>query len=590
MKQPTRIPDQLIEAQVGPRNMARGHGYVAQDALFAGRRAGQTLSAACHGSRAEPYRVEVVFGEGGVERADCTCPVGASGQCKHVAALLLAYRDDPQAFVEMEDADESLARRSKEELIALIKHMVRRAPALAFLVHTPLHSADARDDRVASAERYYRQATSVFENVGLSWETGEVVARDLETLEEIGDGFLEAGAPAHASAVFQGVSAAVIEHYEQVHDEEGDIASVVARCVAGLGACLASEGLPAERRRTVLQVLFDIVRADMDLGGMGLGNGVPAAILAHTTAEERHMVARWVREAMPGDEAMDWTASYKRVAYGGLLLDLEADVLDDEAYIDLCRRTGRTVDLVARLLAGGQEEAALAEARAAEDSHLPMIANLLVQQQNGLARDDLAEALMEERARTSASARILDWLVQHYQARGNPAAALDAVVRRFRRWPGLPGYEEARALARALGRWDEVRPTLQSVIEEGQHVALRIRVHLVEGELDAALAALFSTEASRKSLYHWEVAMEVAAAAERQRPEAALDLYRRYAEELIARRGRPSYQLACHYLRKVRALHTRLGAEEAWQGYIDTLRQQNRRLPALQDELAAAQL
>jgi hypothetical protein len=48
---------------------------------------------------------------------------------------------------------------------------------------------------------------------------------------------------------------------------------------------------------------------------------VPDLVLEHATAEERRVVAGWVREALP--QGTDWSANYHRQVYGEFLLDLE---------------------------------------------------------------------------------------------------------------------------------------------------------------------------------------------------------------------------------------------------------------------------
>ena len=90
--------------------------------------------------------------------------------------------------------------------------------------------------------------------------------------------------------------------------------------------------------------------------------------------------------------------------------------------------------------------------------------------------------------------------------------------------------------------------------------------------------------------YSSNIALEVAGAAEETRPREAIELYRQYAERLIAMRDRKNYQAACTYLLKMRALYEKLGENEAWTGYITALREQNRNLRALKEELARARL
>jgi uncharacterized Zn finger protein len=61
-------------------------------------------------------------------------------------------------------------------------------------------------------------------------------------------------------------------------------------------------------------------------------------------------------------------------------------------------------------------------------------------------------------------------------------------------------------------------------------------------------------------------------------------------ERLIAARGRGNYAQAASYLLRVRAVHVLVGEEKAWQALIADLRQENRRLPAMQDEFNQAGL
>ena len=60
------------------------------------------------------------------------------------------------------------------------------------------------------------------------------------------------------------------------------------------------------------------------------------------------------------------------------------------------------------------------------------------------------------------------------------------------------------------------------------------------------------------------MAFEVARAAEEIRPHAVIELYRQFAERLIAMWDRKRYEFACIYLVKVRALYKKLGEGEAW--------------------------
>ena len=87
-----------------------------------------------------------------------------------------------------------------------------------------------------------------------------------------------------------------------------------------------------------------------------------------------------------------------------------------------------------------------------------------------------------------------------------------------------------------------------------------------------------------------DLAIRVAQAVEEIRPRAALHLYVQEAESLIRARGRGNYITAANDLARVRALYQTLGEPGAWEAYIGYLRDNNRRLRALKEELARAGL
>jgi uncharacterized Zn finger protein len=59
---------------------------------------------------------------------------------------------------------------------------------------------------------------------------------------------------------------------------------------------------------------------------------------------------------------------------------------------------------------------------------------------------------------------------------------------------------------------------------------------------------------------------------------------------LINARGRGNYQAAAGLLARVRDLYRRQDDHDAWLQYITHLRQEYKRLPALQDEMSKARL
>src|SRR5207244_5453406 len=130
----------------------------------------------------------------------------------------------------------------------------------------------------------------------------------------------------------------------------------------------------------------------------------------------------------------------------------------------------------------------------------------------------------------------------------------------FRTYPDLEGYKEVRQLATQLGRWETLRPELLAFVEESRNTPLLIHIALDEGEIDKALALLKSdSKPDYRYAYYYNIELTVARAAEETRPRAAIEIYQKQAEKLIALRQRKPYHDACKYLAKVRALFENVG-------------------------------
>ena len=478
---PCELDQAAIRAWVGDASFERGRSYARADAVFNPYHQSTTLKALCQGSLPQPYRVQAPLGPDGVAAAHCSCPVGGSGRCKHVAALLLAWLDNAARFVEIEDMETVLERRSKAELIALIRQMVARAPELETLIGLP--APGSTDQPPFDPELIRHQACSAFAGDISAWGTAYGIAQDLEGLVRIGKQYTQAGDWRNAAIVYQSVTQELLKHYEELDDEGGEVAALVNECVTGLGNSLAAATDPG-RREVILRALFDIYRWDVDFGGVGIGDEAPDIMLAQTMPEERERIAAWVHAALPagGSHIED----YRRQRYGGFLLALARDKLDDEGFLGICRATGRTHDLVERLVVLGRLDEALAEIRRAPPGLFLLFADLLRTQGHA----DLAEHLVREQTTIGQDYQGTAWLKGRAIERGDLAAALALAEALLWRSPSLTGYAEVQRLARQHGTWEHLRPQILARLAQEQQHALLTEIHLQEDEIDQALQTL----------------------------------------------------------------------------------------------------
>lgn len=382
---------------------------------------------------------------------------------------------------------------------------------------------------------------------------------------------------------------------EQYYPEEEGLNELVGECIEALGNCLADERADRVAREKIIDVLFDIYQRDLHAdNSLGFAVRAEDQLVRYTTPLERRTIAGWIYGILADEEEKVFGTT--RRAYGGFLLNLEKDTLDDEEYLRICRETGRTSDLVDRLLTLGRIDEAVRETQQVDDLTFLRLADLFIQH----GQETVAEQLVRTRIKERPELQQLEWLQKYYHSRDNIAAELEIVETMFRTQPFLGRYQELRDLATKLDRWESVRPGLLAFLEQKQNTSLLIQIALDEGEIDKALELLKGM--AKKDSYGYtynsgygyygfgDISLEVARAAEETRPREVIELYRQRAERLIAMRDRKNYQAAINPLTKMRSLYDKLGEHETWTNYITALREQNRNLRALKEELAKAGL
>jgi hypothetical protein len=220
---------------------------------------------------------------------------------------------------------------------------------------------------------------------------------------------------------------------------------VAGECITALGECLLQFVEGSEARESVLRTLFDVLRFDTNLGGIGLSDDVPEILTEQTTAAERTTIAGWIHKELP--DGRDFSSNWRQKAWGGLLLDFEGKPEDDDAYLKHRREFGLTGDLVERLLERGRLEEALQEIRSSSDYDLMGLADQLIAHKHV----DLAHTLVCDRLSADEQGRnnwqLREWLKRFYQSRKNWKSLLELCVEKFCRQPCLPQYQEIRKLA-----------------------------------------------------------------------------------------------------------------------------------------------
>jgi uncharacterized Zn finger protein len=554
----------------------RGQSYYAGGAIYEQRRQGMTIKSKCSGTQAPFYRQEVLFNSKGIESAQCSCPVGTGGHCKHAVALLLTWVNDPDSFQEVEAFDAVLEKRSKPELIVLVKQMLEQEPDLESLLDLPL---SAEDGTPMDMKAIRRQAQQAFRGVDYEWGghgyTGEI-EHSLQPLLNLASDYLARGNAENAAAIYATVIETIFDNDDiAMGDEDGGLLGLANDCAESLGDCLSKINVP-KKRREILEVLFSAYKWDLKAGGVGAADSVPGILTKKTTPEERIEIAKWTREIMP--KGKEWSDNYRRETLGGFLLDLEADTLDDEAYLKTCLQTGRLNDLIERLLKLKRIEEAADAARSAED--YPLLNTLEIFTKHRQA--GLAEKLVTERLEKIKDTRLLEWLSEKRKERGDWAGSLQLEERLFWPRPNLEQYKKLYKPAKQLDRWDELRARVVAELEKKKNFDLLVQIHLHDKEVGLAIAVLgrMSNQWMSRSL-----GIEVAKAARTQYPQESIRLYVEAAARIMDSRDRGNYSQAAQYLRETRDIYRQINDTQSWDKLIADIRERYKKLPALQSEL-----
>src|SRR5215213_4996702 len=633
------LSDDIIARQTDAGSFSRGKTYFRGKRIFNGVRRGNLLRARCRGSSGGPYLVEATLAPADKPTSRnpvkylCTCPRGDF--CKHVVALLLTWIDKPESFDVRPPIADLLAAKSREELVALIEAMLAADPNLEPLIELPPPAAitptAAPVDEAAvrrlidnaffdSEDEEYEGGYGGYSSYGgygsydYSHDRFSLAIGELERVVGYADAYVEGGHWRNAMLVSVVLAEQLPSQLDGYQDEEGELSDLLRRTDANLAACLeAQERLPAKERLTgeerarLIDAILEIWEADLEAGGLDFSDGGPETIGALATPAEQERVRERLRGMMQPAVGDSWTHQWRNRAVIGFLSLLEGEAgLSDEELLAEYRNAELWDDATALLLEVGRVEEAIGLAA----RQLNAVAALTAFADRLLASGDpnrvkQALALVDDRLweREGQSVRddqvLREWLEMRCLEHGQPEKALELARSRFKVSPSKATYDAVKAASLHPGQpgdsWSTIRPTLISALSKSNGLYALIDIHLDEGEVADALQALAKVEKSRQNAQPaWgftdfssggSYSARVAAAAETDFPDEAVRIYQKLAEEQIAQRGRSAYQVAANYLVRVMRILEGNGRAAEWQSFIADLRQRNKSLRALREEL-----
>lgn len=558
-----------IRQLAGGTSFSRGQAYCAEGRVRSLVVHGDTLTATVIGT--EKYTVRLAAENNALSHR-CSCPVGADGVfCKHCAAVALVWLEAGQ--------------RQANEKSSGTTPLVTLDDLRPWLVDLPtgtlagwLLEAAERDDRLrekllrlaarASAKGVdfssYRKSidratrTSDFVDYYGAGSFAEGVREAIEPLRE-----LLTETPEHAAAVIELIEHAlgrVEEVMENADDSNGEIGSVLGELQdLHLAACEAARPDPVE----LATRLFEWeMRDHWDVFYQAAETY--AVLLGATGLAAYRQLAELAWKKLPPLKAGD------REGYDGNRFRLTS-------MMEALARTSGDLDALV----------AIKTKNLSSSFHYLAIAELY----RDAKRSDEALNWAERGLKAfpkDTDARLLEFLADEYHLRKRHDEALALMWRPFEGRPSLEYYRLLKQHADRAGVWPQWRERALAFLRDriardatgkksrmdmgwshGSHGTL-VRVFLWEKDYETAW-----TEAQKYPVGR-DLALELAAIREKTHPADVISLYLREAETLIAQTGNRSYEEAIRHLKKLKALHLRLGLTDEWIATLARLRTQHK--------------
>lgn len=590
-----------IKSLADNKVFSRGQGYYKDGSIANTVKRDDELEATCKGSYAKPYRVWARLGKSGVVEMRCNCEYDWGGACKHIVAMLLTYLHKPQLFAEKPALTDDLMGRSKEELVELIERMLTRYPDLQSLVDKPVTtvSAKGKDGGVVDTVSIRQQLREAFEG-GYDYdyygdEDDEIEGAAIITdTVRAAERFAKRGDWKNASALYR----AILDEFAQLsdypeYDYDYELAGEIDLVITKLAECLGQSEIVNDdtERRAALDSLLAIYVWDTNTGVTDMGADVPDAILQSARREDLPTI-RQVLEFNRDQYSSRQYRSHAVEAYSAFLAELDViDEVDPEVTLARLREQEMYALLFNKLLDLNRIDEAVAVARQHLTNPFERTRALytLVQHHHEQRAIQFAEELLK----LGYDDQLADWLIQRYEAQDDTNNLFRWRLAQMQHEPREERYILLKAVSQKLGNWDEVRKTIIKDLEKREQYALLVQAYLHDEEWDAAWKLLPKALNRKANPYGWwgeDLEFRVAEKSCHALPEKALPVYIRSIRGHIDARNRDAYAQAAELLVEVQEMYDQTDDEESWLKLIEGIRQEFKKLRALQDELNKAGL
>lgn len=182
-----------------------------------------------------------------------------------------------------------------------------------------------------------------------------------------------------------------------------------------------------------------------------------------------------------------------------------------------------------------------------------------------------------------------EWLVTILEQAGRQTEAKAWYVQWFETVPSLELFKLCLEAISAKERECQAQKWIAHVHLLGTYEDLLIDMHLHLDDPDGAWS-VYQEENHETSDWLSDSAQRLFEVIKQHDPKRLVPILRQFAEKRISAKNRTSYQQAAEWLTELKSVYHLLDQTEAWTLYLRDVRENYRRLPALQDEITKAKL
>ena len=589
----TELTEAGIRKFAGATIFNRGYDYFEQEMVYELNYDSNRIVAEVYGNYGD-YEVEIMS-EGGEVEAHCSCAY-EDYPCKHIAAVLLTFIHDKEKYIqqasqhqsEISSLKDKIRKLSRTDLMEIVISCLDKYPDFWRDMAVRLAS-----DEKLTLNTILKQVKKAFPNIESHHYSETAIAKQLRAiLKSVEDSSADVRVKVYWAIVDR-----TLEELNEYGMSDESLETLAIDTMELLAESLNGDEQSRQDRQTIIAELMNYYIH----GNCGIVDAIyETAELICVEESDYRIVIRKLEDKLPRSSFQSY--------YKSMLANLYAKIGDTDAQVaTLERGLENGTDywfLASYWLESDEKEKVLKVVKEGLDKAVGGKTELYEYMQNHLQTqgdiDGIFQLLRKKMEDLYLGGRgnvendsTYQYLLAHYNATCDYQGEVNLLKLRFSH--GEVSLSLYKAAENVLTPMDlpkfqkQIIQRLKKTTQVNQPADLRLARNVISDT--QTLAEIFAYEDDRDNLVKViskDMALLVRYESKllEHSPDIYLRQYTNVVNRLIEKRERENYRTAVGYLKKVKHIHqTILNAPHEWEKYVENLRENNKTLRALQEEL-----